>query len=515
MSDVKQINNSNKQIKNGAIVSYATILFNILAGLIYTPWLIKQIGQSNYGLYILAISIIGFIAMDFGLDGAVSRFVSKYIAEGDTRNVENFLGFIYKMFILIDAVIFVTLIIIFFFIQNIYVELTPSEIEKLKILYIIAGLFSVVTFPFIPMNGILVSYEKFSFYKLTTLFQKVFSVLLMVISLSIGYGLYSIVIVNSVVGIIILLLKFYYIKKTINVKVNLRYFDKDMFKQVIGFLIWSTVIIFAERFILNITPTVLGVLAGSIAIAIFSVGVTIEGYTYTFAQAINGLFLPKVSKMIADKKMSVEFENLMIKVGRIQLFVSGIIIIGFISLGQEFMGLWVGEQFNDSYIVGVLLIVPYAISLTQEIGNTMLFALNKVKYRAIAIVITAIISFVLSIFLSKLYGAIGSAIAIFIGRILGTLILMNIVYYKVLKINVFRFFRECHLKIFIPLVITCVIGLVIQYLLPTEFLWVFTLKVIFLLVLYFIFLWLISFNQFEKNLIFGLTNKIKIKFNRR
>ena len=34
--------NSSKQLKFGAIMSYFTIAFNMIAGLIYTPWMIEE-----------------------------------------------------------------------------------------------------------------------------------------------------------------------------------------------------------------------------------------------------------------------------------------------------------------------------------------------------------------------------------------------------------------------------------------------------------------------------------------
>lgn len=140
--------NSSKQIKLGAIVSYIAIAFNILAGLLYTPWLISKIGQADYGLYTLCASIIGFFAMDFGIGGAMSRFLSKYRAEGNQEKLNTFLGIIVKLFLIIDAIIFSALLVMFILIEQIYIKLTPAEIEKLKVLYVIAGMFSVISFPF-------------------------------------------------------------------------------------------------------------------------------------------------------------------------------------------------------------------------------------------------------------------------------------------------------------------------------------------------------------------------------
>ena len=49
---------SNWQIKAGAIMSYIGIIVNMIAGMVYTPWIIRNIGQSGYGLFTLASSLI-------------------------------------------------------------------------------------------------------------------------------------------------------------------------------------------------------------------------------------------------------------------------------------------------------------------------------------------------------------------------------------------------------------------------------------------------------------------------
>lgn len=48
------------QYKTGAILSYSSVVFNTVAGLIYTPWMISCIGADDYGLYTLALSVVNF-----------------------------------------------------------------------------------------------------------------------------------------------------------------------------------------------------------------------------------------------------------------------------------------------------------------------------------------------------------------------------------------------------------------------------------------------------------------------
>ena len=48
------------------MISYAAIAINIVATLLYTPWMVRQIGQANYGLFTLATSLINLFLIDFG-----------------------------------------------------------------------------------------------------------------------------------------------------------------------------------------------------------------------------------------------------------------------------------------------------------------------------------------------------------------------------------------------------------------------------------------------------------------
>ena len=71
--------NENKQRKVGAILSYLSIIATTLIQLLYTPLLIKMLGQSEYGLYSLIYSIIGYLTvLDLGFGNAIVVYTTKY-----------------------------------------------------------------------------------------------------------------------------------------------------------------------------------------------------------------------------------------------------------------------------------------------------------------------------------------------------------------------------------------------------------------------------------------------------
>lgn len=502
------MNKSINEIKIGAIISYIAIFFNIIAGLIYTPWMIEQIGRSEYGLYTLAMSLISFFAIDFGLGSSISRFLSRYIAEKNSSKISDFLGITYKLYFIIDVFIFVILVVAFCFVEKIYIQLTPEEINKFRVVFAIGGLFSVTSFPFNTLNGILISHEKFIFIKVCDLINKALIILLMVVSLLLGFKLYALVIVNAVTGLFIILLKLMYINKNINLKINFNCWNKDIIKELFGFSIWTTIISIAQRFIFLIAPSILAMVSGSLEITLFSVASVIEGYVWTFSNALNGLFLPRISKITMQDKNEEQIEELMIKVGRIQLSIIGLIIGGFIVLGKKFMILWMGESYQNSYYITILLILPSIITLTQDIANTTLIALNEIKYRAVGSIITAVTSFAISIVLSSKLGAIGSAIAIFMATCLGNIIWSNYVYYRILNINIWKFFKRCHGSMMIPIVASILIGSIINSIFFTLSWTSFIIDGAIYTLVFIILIWNLGFNNYEKELFSNIFKKI-------
>ena len=315
-----EIMSSSKQIRVGAIISYCSIIFNMVSGLIYTPWMISQIGQSNYGLYTLATSVITMFVMDFGMSSAVSRFVSKYRAEGNTEGVNNFLGIVYKLYIAIDVVILIVLTVVGLSMDKLYANLMPEELEIFKVLFIIVGIYSLVSFPFTNLTGILNSYEKFIQLKIIGFLHKVLAIVSVVVCLFLGYGIYALVIVNVVAGLLDIVFKIIVIKRKTPVKVNLKFWNKNVLKEIFGFSIWTTIGALAHRLIFNITPSIIVAVSitGVVGVSVFGLAQTVEGYVFTFATALNGMFMPRISKIVYEGKKEEELVPLLIKIVRLQ-----------------------------------------------------------------------------------------------------------------------------------------------------------------------------------------------------
>ena len=462
---MKKLSGGN-QIKWGAILSYVAIVVNIIATLLYTPWMKNQIGVSNYGLYTLAISFISLFMMDFGIGTATARFIAKYRAEGDTQAVNNLLGLVYKLYLAIDAVFCVVLLVLFFFLETVYAGLTPAELSQFKELYLIVSAFNLFSFPFTTLNGVLNAYEKFVPLKLCDMFHKLSSILFIVCVLLGGLGLRALVLVNSLSGVITILIKLGIVKKTTPAKADWHTRDTALFRQIAGFSVWSLVSSVAHRLTYTITPSILGAVSNSYHLALFSPAWSISQYFYTIAAAVNGLFLPTISRKIADRKEE-DILPLMITVGRFQMVVLGLLYVGFWVIGKEFMCLWMGEEFAPAYYCALLLTFPNVIEYSQQIANTTVIAKDKLRHTALSRLLGSLVNVALSVFLSARFGVIGAGVAIFVGLMV-YMVLSNIIYRKVLHIDVFRFYKACYLPMLIPMVGGIALSTLLTRLVPLD-----------------------------------------------
>jgi len=135
--------------------------------------------------------------------------------------------------------------------------------------------------------------------------------------------------------------------------------------------------------------------------------------------------------------------------------------------------------------------------------------LNKVKIEGIVYVVMGLSNIVFSFILGRFWGEIGCSISICIAYFVRT-ILMNVVFVKELKINIFKFFKECHIKMAAGLILTLIVGFLIARFVNIYQGWInFGIKVICLTVSYIIIMWCIGWNKYEKELILSFVRKVK------
>lgn len=498
--------------KNGAILSYASIIINTLIQLLYTPFLINKLGQSEYGLYSLVASIIGYLTiMDLGFGNAIIVYTTKYRVQGKIDEEKKLQGTFNRIFKIIG--IFAALIgfIVYFNVDSIFSKnLTSIELEKMKIMILILSFNLFLTFSFSIYNSIISAYEKFTFQKIISIVNSLLKPILMIPLLFLGYKSISLCIIITLVNIITLLSNYFYCKKKLNINIKYTGFDKTIFKTVLGYSIWIFLGIVVDKVNYSVDSAILGVVSGTIAVSIYSIATIFNIVFINISTAISSVLLPKMTKLVAKNASSDELTNEMIKIGRIQNYVIFLACSGFILFGKQFIVLWVGKEFISSYYVTLLLIIPACIPLIQNTALSIMQAMNKYKFKSISTSIMALFNIIISIFLAKAYGPIGAALGTCIALILCNVIAINIYYLKCLHLKIFRFWKDI-LKQSVPFLIPIVFILIIMYYTSMQGLKGFLVYGTIYTLLFFITAYFLSMNEYEKRIISNFKKKILIR----
>lgn len=489
------------QLKAGALLSYATVALNNILGLIYTPYMLRMMGQSEYGLYSLANSIIVYLTIfDLGFGHTIVRYTAKLKSEGRVNDLYTMFGMFILIYSGIACVALLAGLVLYFNIDSFFGStLSIEELNKTNTIMLLMLFNLSFTFIFTVFTSIISAYEKFVFQRVVNIFRIILNTVVMIVLLEMGYKAIGMVVVATVCNVVSLLLNYWYCMHKIKIKIYFRKFRWGFLKELIQYSFFIFLIMIMDRIYMNSGQFVLGSLEGTVSVAIFALAIQFQNIYISFSTSISSVFLPRVTSMIGKENSDQYVSDLFIRTGRIQFIIILFVLAGFVLFGRQFINLWVGHEYSEVYGITVLLFVSMLVPLVQSLGNTILRARNQMKFQSVLSVTVAAVCLILQIYLAKIYGGFGCALAIAITQVLGYIFIMNIYYHRRQAIDISAFWRNI-LNMFIPI---CILSLVSYYLLKDiEFGSMIQLiaAMVGFAIFYIAVSWTMSMNQYERDL---------------
>lgn len=456
------------QLKKGAILSYINIGLTNLIGLVLTPFIIRSLGDSEYGLYVLIGSLIAYLSlMDLGLNNTIIRFIAKYRAEGDLVGEQNFLGTIFLVYLAISLLIVFIGVLFYFNLDQFFSKsLSVEEAAKAKVMFQILIFNMAITLPGGAFTAICNAYESFVWPRMFSIIKYVSRAIIIIAILSLGGKAISIVITDTILNIIFITITILFVIKKIQIKFSFKEINKKSIKIIFNYSIWIFLLAITSQFIWNAGQIILGAVTDTKTVAYYAVGIMLGSYYGAFSGAISSVFLPRATQMSINNTKD-EILTTMIRLGRISLLILLFILTGFILFGREFIILWVGENYKSSYIIAVIFMLSYTVPLILSFVNSLVEAYNKVRLKVTVYFIFFPLGLILGYYLSKEYKEIGMMMGVSLGWIMAQIVML-IFYHKGLGLNMFVFFKQVSHKILMLVVSICVFSWFLNLYLPSN-----------------------------------------------
>lgn len=431
------------QLKTGAVISYLNLLIGNIIPFIYTPIMLRLLGQAEYGLYGIAQSIMGYIGLlNFGIGGAIVRYLAKYRAEGNKKQEERVAGLFIKIYSVICCLI---LVAGFLFAANIQIysrSLTNSELETLRKLVTLMTLNTAVFLPFSVFSSIVLAHERYIFNKLVGLLSGIVAPLLNLALLYCGFGSVGLVVSSTVLNFATYSIYTVYAVKKLQIRPRFGKTEPGILWEILGFSSFVFLASIVDVLYWSTDKLIIGWAIGSVATAVYNIGASFNTYVTSLSTAISGLLVPRLTEMAVKDASEEQFTAIFIKVGRLQFIFVSFIVSAFVAFGRQFIALWAGAGYEKSYYVALLTMIPVTIPLIQNTGLNILYALNKHKFRSIVYACIAVLNVGLTFWWVDDYGIIGAAMATCIAYVLGNILIINWYYYKYIGLDIPLFWRN-------------------------------------------------------------------------
>ena len=512
MKRTKNIN----QLQAGAVLSYISMGLGYLVSIVYTPLMLRLLGQSEFGLYNLVASVVAYLGvLNFGFGSAYMRYYSRYKIHEEREKIAILNGMFLIIFFLLGIIAAIAGTVLTMNTEIIFgSQLTNLELSKAKLLMMILVINLAISFPSIVFNSNITASEKFVFQKIVQMIKTIANPFVVLPALILGYGSIGMVVTTTLLNITVEIINAAYCLKKLKMKFSFRSFDFKLMKEMMIFSSFIFINLVIDQINWNVDKFILGRFQGTVSVAVYGLAAQLNTYYLSIASTISSVFIPRVHKLVAQSASNDELTKLFTKIGRIQFILLSLISSGLVFFGRPFIQFWAGSSYSDSYLIALLLIIPVTIPLIQNIGIEIQRAKNLHQFRSWVYFFIALANVGMSIPLSKSLGGLGAAIGTAISLLIGNGLLMN--WYNHTKVGLdMKFFWKQILKFIPALIIPAITGISMNLYINLNILSTFLISGTVYLILFCLSMWFFGLNSYEKGLFGKPINKIVLLVNRR
>lgn len=504
------------QLKAGVFLSYVTMAVQGIIQIAYTPVMLRLLGKSEYGVYNLVSTVIGYLGLlSFGFGNAYMRFYSIREAKDDQDGVARLNGMFLTVFTVIGGIALLCGGVLTANTDRVFSGgLTEHEIQTAKILMGIMTFNIAVTFPASVFDSIVTAHEQYVFQRTVNLMRNLLNPFLTFPLLLMGYKSISLAAVTTVLTVGSFLINVWFCLRKLNTRFLFNRFEKVLFKEISIFSSYMFLNMVTDQANWNVDKFILGKMKGSTEVAVYSIAAQINTLYISLSTAVSSVFIPKINRIVAKGNDNCTLTQLFIRIGRVQFMTLALTLTGFVFFGEYFIQIWAGREYaglyHTCYVIALWLLGPVTIPLIQNIGIEIQKAKNMHKFRSVLYAAITVANVLISVVLCPRYGGIGCAVGTAIALIAGNGILMNWYYQKYIGLDIFAFWKSI-IGFFPALILPCGVGFLMKYVFGIANVRDFLLDGIIFTAIYCSSIWLFGMNTEEKETVRNIARKMRAK----
>lgn len=399
-----------RQILKNVGSSWSALAINVMVGIFLSPFILHRLGDAAFGIWVLIFSITGYYGLfDLGIRSSIIRYVSKYTATGDREKLTEFVSTALFTYTCIGMVSMVLTTLLSSSVEHVF-KIPPEMHSQARLLLLMVGASVSLGFPLGVFGGMLEGLQRFYILNWTSIGATLARAVLIVYFLNRGYGLLTVALITVALPILSSILRGIVVFRLCPVPIGLKHVDRASFRHMANYGSTTFLVMVAARLRFRTDELVLGTMMSTVAVTWFNIGARIVDYANEFVTSLAQVFVPMSSQSEATGDLD-RVRKIYIAGNRVCAFLILPITAILIILGKHIIRIWVGGRYvPHSYPVLVVMIIPFALMLSQAASTRVLFGLGKHQTLAAITVIEGVANLILSIALVRPLGIVGDAL---------------------------------------------------------------------------------------------------------
>lgn len=433
-----------KSRKAGIVLSYGSTVLNMLCGLFLSSYLLRMLGQTDYGIYQTVCSFANYLVLlEFGTGTVITRNIARCRANCRPEDIQKNVSTVWSVNMILAALLVLAATVFYAIIPTLYTKtLSHEQIVYAQQIFALEAVYLIVSFFVTVPQGILLGFEQYQlppFISLIRLLIRTLALTLLVFCYRLAI---VIVYVDLVISVVVFVFEAWYCRSHFKIRFSFMGFDKRIFLDALPLCMAVFIQCIVNQANNNVDKFILGIKLSPESVSVYSVGLYIYSIFSSLTTIPISMYAPQTVKEIEQGTSGRQLEDFLIQPSRLIVLVGGTVLFGFVAVGREFITLVYGAEYTVAWVVALIIMFPMLLNMSNGILINVLDATNRRLARSYVLGITTVANIMLTLLWVDRWGMIGASVATAVCTIAGQITLMNIYYSKKMKIHVLYMYRE-------------------------------------------------------------------------
>jgi O-antigen/teichoic acid export membrane protein len=434
-----------------------------------TPFLLKALGESAYGLQSMVAVIIGYMAfMDMGLDLPITKYLAEDRANKDKTSENNLLNTTIQLYLIIGFVGMMAIIALSKWLVTSVFKMPEDLMDQAIIVFRIAGVGFLGSVGLSWGRALTMGLQRFDITNSVTIVISSAGTLLGLAAVFAGYGVVGYILTRTIITLLAGPVYFFLSKRLLPDFSFNKGLDSSTLKRVRGFLGYGSLNRILSSLVSRLDQTLLGIWIGIAAAGIYAIPFLImNSFNYMLSYML-GFIFPMASELKTLGMMD-QLRNIFARSLKFITTMSGLTFIPTLILGDSFLKLWVPTISAQAIsVLQLLCIAGYIVTIAASIPNNIMVGLGKIRQFTIYNIVRSFFLALFCFLFIRPMGLVGAGWALLASTTIDVIYFVVVVkvYIKIPSLS--NFLREA---IITPVLLTISIALITLILKPFATSW--------------------------------------------